>query len=104
MPTDRPIGAAVCVLPALNESGKLGRSLRRFPAGAVDHVLVVDDGSTDGTAEEARAAGAEVISHPRRRGVGAALRTGYRRALDGGFDYIVTMGADDQDDPQEIER
>jgi dolichol-phosphate mannosyltransferase len=95
---------SICVIPALNESGKIGRMIDRFQDGAVNRVIVVDDGSTDATASEARDAGAEVISHRRRNGVGAALRTGYLRALDEGVDLIVTIGGDDQDDPAEVER
>jgi dolichol-phosphate mannosyltransferase len=77
--------------------------LARFPDEAVDRVLVVDDGSTDRTASDARRLGADVVSHERRQGVGAALRTGYLAALDDGFGLVVTMGGDDQDDPREIE-
>jgi dolichol-phosphate mannosyltransferase len=93
---------AVCVIPALDEQGKIGRLLGRFPPGAVEQVVVVDDGSSDGTAEEARAGGAHVISHERRRGVGAAIRTGIDHALAHDFDVVVVMGGDDQDDPAEI--
>jgi dolichol-phosphate mannosyltransferase len=92
----------VCVIPALNEQGKIGRLLGRFRPDLVEQVVVVDDGSSDGTAEEARAGGAHVISHPRRRGVGAAIRTGFDHALEQGFDVVVVMGGDDQDDPAEI--
>jgi dolichol-phosphate mannosyltransferase len=93
---------AVCVIPALDEAGKIGRLLARFEPGTVEAILVVDDGSTDGTRDEARAGGARVISHERRRGVGAAIRTGIDYALEQGFDAVVVMGGDDQDDPAEI--
>jgi dolichol-phosphate mannosyltransferase len=93
---------AVCVIPALDEQGKVGRLLERFPPDAVERVVVVDDGSSDATADEARGAGAHVISHDRRRGVGAAIRTGIEYALEQGFDVVVVMGGDDQDDPAEI--
>jgi cellulose synthase/poly-beta-1,6-N-acetylglucosamine synthase-like glycosyltransferase len=65
------------IIPAFNESKLIGaviRAIRRH----VDTVLVVDDGSTDGTAEAARAAGAEVVSHAARSGKGVAIRTGSR--------------------------
>jgi len=90
------------VIPALDEAGKIGRLLRRFPGAPVDRVVVVDDGSTDATADEARADGAEVLVHEVNRGVGAAIRTGIDWALQNGFDVVVVMGADDQDDPAEI--
>ncbi len=62
-------------------------------------VLVVDDGSTDGTAERAERAGAQVIVHDHNRGKGAALRTGMRAAFERGFDVGVTVDADAQHPP-----
>jgi len=92
------------VLPALNEEGKIGPSVRRQPRDLVDHVIVVDDGSSDGTAGEARAAGADVLQHTRNTGVGAAIRTGIRRADELGVDLCAIMAGDDQDDPQQLPR
>ena len=65
-------------------------------------VIVVDDGSTDGTADAARAAGADVIEQRPNQGKGAALRAGFRRALAGGAEAILTLDADGQHDPDEI--
>lgn len=67
-------------------------------------VWVVDDGSRDATAEAARAGGAHVIVHPTNLGKGAALRTGFRAALDGGFRGVLTMDADGQHPPGPIPR
>ena len=73
-------------------------TLRHLP------VLVVDDGSTDDTAANAGEAGAEVIRQRPNQGKGAALRAGFRRALDAGYDAVVTLDADGQHDPGEIPR
>jgi glycosyltransferase involved in cell wall biosynthesis len=67
-------------------------------------VLVVDDGSTDDTAAQAEAAGATVIRQVPNQGKGAALRAGFRRALDQGVGAVVTLDADGQHDPAEIPR
>lgn len=92
------------ILPALNEAGKIGRSVERIPRTIVDHVVVVDDGSSDGTAAEAESAGAVVLRHPVNRGVGAAIRTGIQHALDNGVDLCGILAGDDQDNPEELER
>ena len=65
-------------------------------------VLVVDDGSADGSGPAAEAAGATVIRHEQNRGKGAALLTGFHWALSHGFDGVVTLDADGQHDPSEI--
>lgn len=92
------------ILPALNEAGKVERVIQKMPRDVVDTVLVVDDGSTDDTAEVSRVTGAEVIVHPINRGVGAAIRTGIDYALEHGYDITVIMASDNQDDPTEITR
>lgn len=66
------------------------------------HVYVVDDGSTDQTAHKARAVGAEILQHPTNRGKGYALRTGFQRVLEEGFDAVITLDADGQHDPHDI--
>jgi len=92
------------ILPALNEAGKIGRAVQRIPRPLVDRVLVVDDGSTDGTAAEAETAGATVIRHDSNRGVGAAIRSGIERAQQDGIALTGIMAGDDQDDPDELVR
>jgi glycosyltransferase involved in cell wall biosynthesis len=88
------------IVPALNEGASVGTvvtSIRRAHPG-VD-VLVVDDGSVDATGAVARAAGAAVCRLPFNLGVGGAMRTGYRWALDRGYDVAVQVDADGQHDP-----
>src|SRR5579883_865456 len=85
------------VLPAHNEAAHIADVVAAVRIDGVEvHALVVDDGSRDATAELARGAGAEVISHPKNRGVGAAFRTGRDRAVEAGADYLVHMDSDGQ--------
>lgn len=67
-------------------------------------VIVVDDGSSDGTGEQGRGTGALVVTHPSNRGKGVALRSGIARACDAGADVIVTLDADGQHPPGLIPR
>lgn len=89
------------ILPAYNEEISIGSVvlLARYYA---DSVIVVDDGSSDRTAEIAKKAGAEVIVHEANKGKGAALKTGFAAADDLGADIIVTMDSDGQHNPAEI--
>ncbi len=97
------------VVPALNEADKIGLTLRTVPA-FVDWTIVVDDGSSDDTVRVAGATArpgsrrVEVISHPQNKGVGAALATGYARALQLGADAVAVMAGDGQMDPADLPR
>ncbi len=85
------------IIPAYNEQGRVGRvieDVRGALPGA--DVLVVDDGSSDGTAEEARQAGAAVLSLPVNSGYGVALQTGYKFGVRGGYATIGQIDADGQ--------
>ena len=96
------------LIPAHNEAENLPGVLAAIPSaqevGHPLHVMVVDDGSSDGTAEVARAFGAEVIVHETNRGLGAALRTGLERARDLGAGAAVYLDGDGEYDPREIPR
>ena len=92
------------VVPAHDEERLIGETLRGIP-DFVDRVYVVDDASRDGTAAAARAAGdprVVVLAHERNEGVGAAIVTGYRRALADRVDVTCVMAADNQMDPAEL--
>ena len=99
---DRHIKFAA-VIPAFGEEKHIGDVARRTRA-KLEHVLVVDDGSTDATASRAREAGADIIVHPQNRGKGEAIKTGLRHWLDRQFDYVIILDADGQHLPEEIDR
>ncbi len=92
------------IVPAYREKRLIGRMLRRVPA-LVDAIYVVDDASNDGTAQVARAVAdtrVRCLCHEQNLGVGAAIVTGYRAALERGADILVVMAGDDQMDPADL--
>ena len=97
--TDGP-GRVLALVPAHDEAPRIGRVVE----GARRHVpvLVVDDGSSDATAELAERAGATVIRQSPSQGKGAALRAGFAAALEGGAEAVITLDGDGQHDPAEI--
>ncbi len=95
------------LVPAYNEAENVGHVLDRIPeqvCGRETAVLVVDDGSRDGTGDVAAEHGAIVARHVINRGGGAALRTGYRLLADSGAEIVVTLDSDGQHLPAEMER
>jgi glycosyltransferase involved in cell wall biosynthesis len=94
------------VVPAYNEEELVGVTLAGIPA-FVDRIVLVDDASRDATVERAQALGdgrLEVVSHERNRGVGAAIVTGYKHALEAGVDVTCVMAADNQMDPADLDK
>ena len=99
--TPEPLVAVV--IPALNEAGKIGRVLDRLPDDGRFEAIVVDDGSTDSTGDEARAHGAAVVlRHEIRQGKGVALLDGWEEALRRERPYLAIIDADDQHEPAEL--
>jgi glycosyltransferase involved in cell wall biosynthesis len=92
------------VIPAFNEEAAIERAIEAVPE-FVDHVIVVDDASSDDTARLARRTRdrvVETIHHAANRGVGAAIVSGYRRALALGVDAVAVMAGDGQMDPRDL--
>jgi len=91
------------IIPAYNEETTIAEVLQHTKP-FVDGVIVVDDGSTDRTAEIARTAGVVVVSHVINRGLGASIGTGFATAQKLDVDAVVTLDADGQHDPAEIQK
>lgn len=93
-------GEIIALIPAYNEARYIADVVRR----ALAHVpvVVIDDGSTDGTAAAAALAGAKVLAHPTNQGKGKALNTGFDYAVQRGVAAAITLDADGQHDPDEI--
>ena len=103
MPVPDPQPIVAVVIPALNEAGKIGRVLDKLPRDGRFEAIVVDDGSTDGTGDEALAHGAAVVlRHEVRGGVGAAIRDGWEEGLRRGRPYLALLSGDDQHEPSEL--
>jgi glycosyltransferase involved in cell wall biosynthesis len=95
----------VAIVPALNEAENIGRvidELRAFDPGL--DIVVVDDGSLDGTAQAAAAMGARVLRLPFNLGIGGAVQTGFRFAFENGYDIAVRVDGDGQHDPAQLDR
>jgi glycosyltransferase involved in cell wall biosynthesis len=91
------------IIPAFNECKTISTVINDVKrVNPLCHILVIDDGSLDKTAEIARESGAEVISHPFNLGYGAALQTGYKYALRKGYDSVVQLDGDGQHNPSYI--
>ena len=89
------------LIPALNAEKTIGNVVRDC-LQQISTVVVLDDGSTDGTGDVARANGATVLRHDVNQGKGASLKTGFKYAVDNGYDGVITLDADGQHLPTEI--
>lgn len=89
------------VIPAFNNEPTISEVVQKTRV-EIDHVVVVDDGSTDDTAQLAEDAGAHVLRVPKNRGKGNALRVAFRYAVENDLDAVITLDADLQHDPSEI--
>ena len=89
------------LIPAYNSAEFLPKLLPDVKSHVPD-ILVVDDGSTDATAEIAESLGVNLLRHPANRGKGAALKTGFAFALENGYDLVITIDSDGQHQPQYI--
>ena len=97
IPTRRRV---LVIVPAFNEAARVAKVLHAVREIKPDaDILVVDDGSTDATSAEAVAANAFAARHPFNLGCGAALQTGYKFAIERGYDFMIQIDADGQHDP-----
>jgi dolichol-phosphate mannosyltransferase len=97
------LGTVAMIFPLFNERHAIAGLVQRVPP-VIAETIVVDDGSDDGGPDLARAAGARVITQERRRGVGAAIRTGIEAARANGHSVVVVLAANGKDDPAEAPR
>ena len=93
------------VIPAYQAAATIRDVIARIHATVpAAEIIVIDDGSTDGTGDEGRGTGTTLVTHPRNRGKGAALRAGIRAAMARGMDLVVSIDADGQHAPEDIPR
>lgn len=90
------------IIPAYNEEMLIGHLVEEVKKNGLD-CLVIDDGSADKTKEEAERAGADVISHSKNLGKGSSLRTGFKKAIEDDYDFVIVMDGDGQHHPDELE-
>jgi glycosyltransferase involved in cell wall biosynthesis len=98
--------SVIVLIPAYNEEGSVGEVIEQVPEvvlGLKTQIVVINDGSTDGTAAVARSKGALVLDMPTNSGQGAALKAGYLLALQNNVQYVAVVDGDGQWDPIDIE-
>lgn len=92
------------IIPSYNERGRVEKVVANTPRDLVDAVLVMDDGSDDGSMDLVRAEGGAVSSVAERQGIGAAIRRGLRRAAADSHDVVVVIAGNGKDDPRQVQR
>jgi glycosyltransferase involved in cell wall biosynthesis len=98
-----PLKRRIAIVPALNEAATIGRVIQEIRgADPSFEIVVVDDGSDDGTGPVAEAAGARLLILPFNLGIGGAVQTGFRYALTNAFDVAVQIDGDGQHDPKQL--
>jgi glycosyltransferase involved in cell wall biosynthesis len=95
---------SIAIVPAFQERASIARVVEDIRRLSSADVVVIDDGSGDGTAAEAVRAGARVITLPFNLGIGSAVQTGYMVALEGGYDVAIQVDGDGQHPAEEIDR
>lgn len=98
-------GRIVAIVPAFNEAGAIGDVVDAIRAAdAAYDVVVIDDGSRDETGVIARSRGAAVVTLPYNMGIGSTVQTGFKYALENGYETAVRLDGDGQHDPEELEK
>lgn len=92
----------IIIMPSHNVAKVLPKTIAAIPQGCVDEIILVNDGSSDNTADVARGLGLSVVSHDKCYGYGAVQKTGYREAIKRGATYIVMVHGDNQYDPSMV--
>lgn len=94
----------VAIAPMFNEGERAVETIRKFPKGIVDEIVIINDASTDGTDKKIAETGATVVDLPQRSGCGVAIREGIEYAKKKGYDVFVILAANGKDNPEEIPR
>ena len=92
----------IVVIPAFNEGQKIKNVVKKITKNEFAEILVIDDGSTDGSCDELPSLGASIIRHNKRQGIGVALWHGLKYALEHKYEIIVVMAGNDKDEPKEV--
>lgn len=94
----------IAIGPMYNEGEKAVQTVKRFPSGLVDEIVIVDDASTDGAGRKVAEAGVTVLAHTKNSGPGTAIRTGIDYGLKKGYDVFVIFATNGKDNPEELPR